>query len=334
MQKFNNLKELARLKYFYTNSLGELFLKKGIIDNIIDSHTHLGWNYFLAKPVDLFKKNKVKYFFPAEDHFFYLDKYSAANFDKKTRKICQKETLKSTFSTNGYSFTHTIPNIISEMDRLLIDRAVVLPVEMPFLSENSDHILKAVSKTSRLIPFCSVHPFSFNKKNKLVNFFSRGAMGVKIHPPMQLVKPNDEKCFEIYDMAGKFSKPIFFHSGHSPLMPTWQKKFTEKEDFAYVIKRFSKTKFIMGHSGIYDFEFMARLGAKYENVYLDLNGQPPSSIKKIIKIMGADRLLFGSDWPYYPISISLAKLLLATEDNKKIRSKIFFQNTEFLLSYK
>jgi uncharacterized protein len=334
MQKFTNLKELTHLKYFYTNSLGELYLKKGIIDKIIDAHTHLGWSYFLAKPVDLFKKNKVKYFFPAEDHYFYLNKYSAANFDQKTRKICQKETLKGVFSSNGYSSTHTIPNLILEMDRLSISKSVVLPVELPLFSKNSEHVLGNISKTKRLICFCSVHPFSFNKINKLEEYFKKGALGIKLHPPMQLCKPNNEKCFEIYEVARKYNKPIFFHSGHSPLTPEWQKKFTKKEDFAFVIKRFPKTKFIMGHSGIYDFDFMARLGRKYENVYLDLNGQPPSSIKKIIKIMGVDKLLFGSDWPYYPISISLAKLLLATENNKKIRSKIFFQNIELLLSNK
>ena len=37
-----------------------------------------------------------------------------------------------------------------------------------------------------------------------------------------------------------------------------------------------------------------------------------SAIRRLIDECGPDRLVFGSDWPFYPLATSQAKLLLAT----------------------
>ena len=60
---FKNVKELVKTGYFLVNQEFKLELKDGIVDEIIDSHTHLGWSYFVAQPIDLFKKSKTNIFF-------------------------------------------------------------------------------------------------------------------------------------------------------------------------------------------------------------------------------------------------------------------------------
>ena len=80
------------------------------------------------------------------------------------------------------------------------------------------------------------------------------------------------------------------------------------------------------------FREAAQLGRKYDNVYLELSGQPPQAINEIIKIMGSEKILFGTDWPFYPLAFPLAKVLLATENNPVDRQRILKTNAERLLA--
>ena len=44
-----------------------------------------------------------------------------------------------------------------------------------------------------------------------------------------------------------------------------------------------------------------------------------------------DRIVHGSDWPFYHPAISVSKILIATEDRREIRHKILWKNAARLL---
>lgn len=330
--KFNNVKELAKLPYFKINSENKLVLKKGLSKKIIDFHTHLGWYYLLADPVDLTKRSKTSHYFPEKGATFNLERYSALDFSLYTKRNCRNQIIKSLYDKDSFSSTHTVPNILEEMDRMGVSQAVVHPIDYPAVTTNTTHLLNSLKNNKRLISFMSIHPLQRNKEALVLRFKKRGAKGIKLHPTFQLFKPTNRFACEIYELAAKHNFPILFHTGFSPLMPKFFRRFVAFEEFEKVVRDFPKTTFVLGHSAISEFEKAAKLGKKHDNVYLELSGQPPGDIKKIIKIMGDDKLFFGTDWPFYPIAISLAKVLLATENSKKTRNKILFKNAERLLN--
>jgi predicted TIM-barrel fold metal-dependent hydrolase len=47
--------------------------------------------------------------------------------------------------------------------------------------------------------------------------------------------------------------------------------------------------------------------------------------------VGADRLLFGSDWPFYHLAVTLAKVLIVTEGRPDDRYAILRGNADHLL---
>ena len=47
---------------------------------------------------------------------------------------------------------------------------------------------------------------------------------------------------------------------------------------------------------------------------------------KMIKELGPERLMFGSDFPFYPVATVLARVLVATETDKVVRKMIFSEN--------
>ena len=57
-----------------------------------------------------------------------------------------------------------------------------------------------------------------------------------------------------------------------------------------------------------------------------------SRLAELIDRVGSERLLFGSDWPFYHLASSLAKVLLATEGRPDVRRAILHGNADRLLA--
>ena len=57
---------------------------------------------------------------------------------------------------------------------------------------------------------------------------------------------------------------------------------------------------------------MVDMARRYPNAWLDIHGQGVSKLQEIIEATGGERLLFGTDWPFYHMGMSLAKVLLCT----------------------
>ena len=52
----------------------------------------------------------------------------------------------------------------------------------------------------------------------------------------------------------------------------------------------------------------ARVYAKrYDNVWLELSSQSLGNIQSLLDDLGPERLLYGTDWPFYHQAIALAK---------------------------
>ena len=337
--KFSDIAELARLKYFGLNDKKELVLKKGLfsklfhVNKIIDFHSHLGWNYLLSKPINLQVRNSIKHFFPENGKPIDLGHYSALDFDEELKKRCSKETVRSVYSSRGFASTHTIPNILYEMARYRVERVVTLAIDYQVFSKNSDHILDEIPDKKKIIPFVSIHPMSKNKRKLLEKYIAKGAKGVKVHPPMQLTIPTHEGYYELYELCREYNLPILFHTGHSPLTPQFLSKYTKAYDFEKVVKDFPNNVFIFGHGGGVDtYLELAYVAKSSQNVYMEIGSQPPDHINQIVDIVGSKRVLYGSDWPYYPMGVQIAKVLVATEMRPVFRKRIFYSNAQRLIN--
>jgi len=336
--KFADVQDLIRLPYFEFDKNERIILKAEYHKyRIIDAHTHLGWSYLFSHAVDLsLQYERTNYFFPENNNAFDISHYTAVDFEVKNAKKARFETVRGAFNAEGYSKTHTIPNILAEMKRMRIEQSIILAIDFPLVSRNSEHILQSIKLhkegAKHLVPFISLHPLETNKEQKLKTFIAQGAKGIKLHPQIQLFKPTHKGAYEIYELAKIYNLPILFHTGLSPISPKWQRKFVDFSHFKQVCIDFPRNLFIFGHAGVLDYKDAMYLSKKYRNVFLELSGQPPQIIKEMIKINGHEKLLFGSDWPYYPSVLPLAKVLLATEGMKDdIRGSILSGNIERIL---
>lgn len=329
--KFSGCDELTGLPYYYKDSSGVLRLKKDEIGEVIDFHTHLGMTFLFGSRINLsLETPKVDLFFPY-DNPFDLSHYTAEDYTKEAQKKTTNECLRSIYSATGYMSTHTVPNILRDMDRIGVTHAVLHAIDWPRISDNTGNFLRATAGEKRLCVFGSVHPYASDIERQVVRMIELGAVGMKMHPPMQLYTPANKRAYKVYEVCDHYKLPILFHTGASDIAPKWQKNLPAIRHFTDPVKTFPNLIFIFGHSGIHEYDQAYRLAAKHDNIYLETSGQPPQRIKEMINGMGSDRLLFGSDWPWYAIELPLAKVLVGTEGMEEIRRKILSENAKRLM---
>lgn len=321
--------ELDKLGYFFKNSAGELVLKPEVADKVIDFHAHIKLSYFFMAPVDLEREDKeVKTYFPVRGNPVNLSEYASMDYTKENTKIAQNESLKQAFTNRGYAGTHTPKNLLRDMDNSRVVKAVILPIDYPLgaATTNTKTYLKAAKMYPRLVPFASVHPYDSAVEHEVRKFKKMGAVGMKIHPPMQFIRANNKRCMKLTKLCGELGLPCLFHAGASDIAPKFQADYPRIEYFWEPVQKQPGTTFILGHGGIHFYKELTELARKNQNVWIELSGQAPDPIKCMLDAGLEDRLLYGSDWPYYIEALPMAKVLIATEGAPVVRKKILFDN--------
>jgi hypothetical protein len=328
-------RELVDLGYFKPLNDGRLVLTVDGLDGLVDFHTHLAWTTLIAPPVDLNRKTPRAIHNFAPEMGVDLDIYSGQNAREARFLWGWRDFLPCGFCPLplGKHHTHTIPNLLREMDALKIVKSVCLSVEI-FDSKNTPRHGRALAKEPRLVFYCMVHPKDRNREELIDEYLAMGAVGMKVHPPMQRVRVDDESLLELLDLWKEKSKglPVLFHSGYNGFEPKLSRTNAAVKLFYPAVKALEGSPCILGHAGMNFYQEAIAIAKKHPHVYLEIGGQPPTHIKEMIKELGPDRLLFGSDWPIYPQALPLAKILIATEDNPNARAKILRDNARKLLA--
>jgi len=330
--RLNSIGELSKLPYFRKNENGLTVIKKGLLDyKIIDMHTHLGWNFPVRRKLDLWEQPRINYVY-SDKTKINLKRHSALDFEERLDHK-EREIISGVISIKKYSCTYTIPNILQEMNRLGVEKSIILSLKIPLMANNTLNNLNSINKNylswDRLFVFGSLNPKSINKRGKLNIWKKMGMKGLKLHPLFNFFKPTDKGAYRIYELAEEFGLPILFHTGLSPAAPQYLKRFVEFANYKKVVEDFPRVKFILGHGGGYsDWRGAIELVKKYKNAYLETSGQSPGVIGEFIKKVDNERIMYGSDWPFYPMALSLVKVFIATEGNSKARKKILRENAE------
>lgn len=322
---------LEETGYFERGENGRLSLKDRSIGPIIDVHTHLALSYGRRSKIDLLAEHpRTEHYLPMENAID-LEVYANSNFSESNLKSMKRDLVIYGLTKRGMRVTHTAPNLIREMNDLNIARSVILPVDFPWLSPNSDAFLEVAKTTPEIISFGSVHPHDKHAAEKLDRYKEAGAKGIKIHPAVQTVAPDHPKAMVLYRMCAERELPVLWHCGPVDIETRLGRYLTQLKHYWRAVKENPDTTFVLGHAGARQPEQALELAQSHENVWLEIASQGLSVVRRIVKEAPPDRIMFGSDWPFYHQVLPLVKALLATEDCPEIRPKLFWENAARLL---
>jgi uncharacterized protein len=145
-----------------------------------------------------------------------------------------------------------------------------------------------------------------------------GMIGIKLHPfwhgyPISSIEPIAARALEL-------RLPILIHLG-----------FGGSGDYMYLPRRFPELSIIFAHLGKPYYPNIWRFARSFPNVYFDVASTYHVDlwlIKRAVKLIGAPRLIFGSDAPYsHPDSQTVIKnwLLRSGADPRQL-ALMFYEN--------
>ena len=333
--KFTSLLDLARLPWFAIDGDREtprLVMKDASVGPIADLHTHLALAYVRPMSVDLQKLHPETQHYLPSCCAIDLDPYVNKNMSPEVVRELTRDLTWRSLGPRGMRATHTVPNLVREMEETGIRASVLLPIDFPALSDNAGTALAAAkTRSDKLLSFGSVHPYASDVESRLDAQYAKGARGVKMHPSVQLVRADNHRAKKLYAACGERQMVVFWHCGPAGIEPKLGQYLNHVRFYEQPIAENPRTTFVLGHSGAREFDEALELQRKYPNVWLETSSQGLLNVQKIVERADPDRVVHGSDWPFYHPAISVAKVLIATEGKDDIRHKILWKNASRLL---
>jgi len=246
------------------------------------------------------------------------------------------ELIKEKHGVGYYSYG-TPDDYLMEMENASIDKAVMVSFAPDNQLKNNNFWTVAITrprknrpaKYPQFIPFISVSPTMTGRKpvEELEHKYKWGMKGLKIHPVAQNFAPDDKRMWPVYEWLEKHNLPITAHSG---INIDETSRYGEPRRWNTVLEEFPNLKLILAHLGNGFWDQTIEIADKFLHVMFDTAIaisyiQSPTTLDDeaavdIIKTIGADRILFGSDYPWInpKKDIERIKSLDISEDDKKL----------------
>lgn len=294
-------------------------------------HTHIALAYLLPMRVDLYRATEhTEHYLPSCCSIDF-EVYQNRNFTAEALGALKRDLTLGSLSRGGMRASHTVPNLVREMDELGIVHSVLLPIDLPYISRNAAHALTAARREPKLLSFGSVHPIVDRVGVRLDEQAHTGARGVKMHPAVQLMAPNHPRAMALYRQCGDRDLPVLLHCGPVGIELESGRRRTQVPLYEQAIAEQPRTRFVLGHAGALQMDAALDLACRYPNVWLELSGQSLANVRTILERADPDRVVYGSDWPFYHQAIGIAKVLMATEGRDTLRRKVLHDNAQTLL---
>lgn len=306
----------------------------------IDFHEHLGFGVG-PESIDYQRlTQRVEYLIDCDDPneacVLNLDVYINRIANHNMLDQMTNELVTGVSTAMGSVQTHTVPNLLREMDDMGFSHSVILPIALGLIEPDdmTERFRRAIDESSapeRFIPFCSVYPPAEDAIGKLQRFKQEGFVGLKFHPTQQRIAPDEDLSMSLFEECDRLGMCVFFHAGRAGIEPESTQPFAQMARYIAPIKTFPELPFVLGHSGARDFDEAFTIAKQYDNVWLGTHGQGRPHLRRIIDEFDTQRVVFGSDWPFYPLAATLVKVLDVTQGSRVVRDRILCHNARQLL---
>ena len=182
-------------------------------------------------------------------------------------------------------------------------------------------------REGRVISFGAIHPDAAEPERELAELAEAGFRGIKLHPDYQGHYADDPAVIRVVKEAKRLGLHTVFHGGVDIAFPNDVHAAPERMANLLSALGEGEGKVIVAHIGGYGLWDEVERLLVGRDVCFDLSygidHLPEEQLLRIVTRHGADRILFGSDYPWRdPADIDrvLAKLPLTDEQFALIRS--------------
>ena len=226
----------------------------------------------------------------------------------------------------------TVETLLREGDEAGIDRFIVQSVATTPKQVSSIHKIIAAeveNSNGRFTGLGTLHPDSETLEDDVKEIMSLGLKGIKLHPDIQKFKIDDYRCLKIYELCEKYGLPILMHTGDK------RYDYSNPNRLIPVLQIYSNLTIIGAHFGGWSIwlEAAEQLHG-IKNFYVDCSSSfyalTDEEIIHLIRLYGADRVLFASDYPMWSPGVELKRLLSLGFSDEEYRM-MFSENVQKII---
>ena len=219
-------------------------------------------------------------------------------------KVAEKAIPKLASIANIKSYGNgRIDDLLSHMDKSGVDRSVVCNIATnPHQEPKVNDFAIACNSHPRLYALGSLNPDSENIASEARRLADAGIRGIKIHPDYMGLTIDDPKFDAVFRAAVENDLFVLTHSGWDFYSPDFIHCTPER--IVKVTERFPELRLVAAHMGaneLWDDVECLLIGRK--NIYIDtslaVNGLDKTQAKRMIENHDPERILFGSDFPWF-----------------------------------
>jgi len=226
----------------------------------------------------------------------------------------------------------TLAGLDEKMNAAGIHLAVVQPVanQPKHVRSVNEWVESVRAGHKNMLFFGAMHPGVEDPYAEVCALARKSFRGIKMQPNAGAYYPDSKECFSIYQALQENDMILLTHTGDElkPFSPL----YAHPKNFKNVLDSFPDLKIIFAHLGGYKTwdDLDTILG--YKNAYYDTAMSCEIGVKEyqgLIEQIGIDRVLFGTDFPWYDIKKALdyTRKVLG-----KKAEKLFYVNPTRLLT--
>ena len=226
----------------------------------------------------------------------------------------------------------TASDLIRSMDECGVAHSVMLNIATKPKQQIRINDWAAEISSNRITAFGSIHPDADDVFDELERIKSLGLKGIKLHPEYQNFVVDTPEMLRIYDYAFSKGLMILFHAGYDPAFAPPYK--SSPKQFAKIKKELKGGTIIAAHLG------SAKMWEDVEkylagtDIYIDTSMgfeyYPHDLFLRIVRAVGEDRVLFGSDSPWSNAGREI-ETLNSLALSQQTKENILYKNAQKLL---
>ncbi len=203
------------------------------------------------------------------------------------------------------------------IDHFIVQSVATTPAQVA--SINRFIAGEAAASEGKMTGLGTLHPDSDDIAGDVEQLLELGLRGVKLHPDIQGFKLDDYRCLKIYELCeGRL--PLLLHTGDH------RYDFSNPNRLKPILDTYAGLTVIGAHFGGWSmWEKAAEQLHGYDRLYVDCSSSlyaiSPDVGRRLVRCYGADRVLFGTDYPMWLPAEELDRFYamgLTAEENRKI----------------
>lgn len=243
------------------------------------------------------------------------------SFVQRRHELVGRDVTFAALFASSKARLATAEGLLTAMDEAAVAHAVVMGMgwsDPELAREANDYLAEAVSRyPDRLTGFCSVSPaWGEAAVAEVERNAAAGIRGIgELHPDTQGFDITDKPLLApLMDIARRLGLPVLVHASEPVGHQYPGKGHTTPDKLYRFIQNFPHNTIICAHwgGGLPFYALMPEVPQVLQNVYFDTAASPylyrPTVFPAVVGLVGADKVIFGTDYPLIPHQQLLAQV--------------------------